>query len=300
MKNGIQELRQARERRPTWKPMFRFQRVYYSGNALAMPNRLPLPLSGHSWRCDIDGTLSVSLTAYHGCESQAPHHHNRAQLTIQLAGALEERIGRREYLAHGTMIGYKPAGAIHADRWGAAGALLFTINARDEDAHALFGAREAGWRKARGAAELTELIAALPHASVDKISEILPDIVALSGAGEVSNPPSGNAPPTWLLRIFEALCDDPVGNSISALSQAEGVHRIHLARSFRRHFGVTPSKFRRGQMAARLAAILPRQDLSIADCSLETGFCDQSHATRILRNETGFSPAHLRSLICSH
>ena len=87
-----------------------------------MPNRSPFPLSFRSWRCNIDQTQSVSLVAYHGNESQAPHQHNRAQLTIQLAGLLEERIGRQEYLAHGFMIGYKPAGAIHADRWGAAGA----------------------------------------------------------------------------------------------------------------------------------------------------------------------------------
>lgn len=265
-----------------------------------MSNRSPFPLSVRSWRCNIDQAQSVSLVAYHGSERQEPHHHNRAQLTIQLAGALEERIGRQEYLAHGVMVGYKPAGAIHADRWGAAGALMFTINARDEDAQRLFGRREAGWRKASCAAELTELIAALPHASTDKISEILPDIAALSGAIEFSNPPPANAAPTWLLRIFEALCDDPVGNSISALSEAEGVHRIHLARSFRRYFGVTPSKFRQGQMAARLAAIFPRQELSLADCALEIGFFDQSHATRVLRNETGFSPAHLRSLICSN
>lgn len=280
--------------------MFRFQQVCYSGNALGMSDRFPFTPSDRSWRCNIDETHSVSLVAYHGRESQRPHHHNRAQLTIQLAGVLEERIGQQEYLSHRAMVGYKPAGAIHADRWGAAGALLFTINARDEDARTLFGAREAGWHKARCAVELTELIAALPHASADKISEILPDIVALSGAVELPNPPPENAAPTWLLRIFEALCDDPVGNSISALSEAEGVHRIHLARSFRRYFGVTPSKFRQGQMAARLAAILPRQELSLADCALEIGFFDQSHATRVLRNETGFSPANLRSLICSH
>lgn len=280
--------------------MFRFQPVYYSGNALDMSDRFPFTLSDRSWRCNIEETHSVSLVAYHGRESQGPHHHNRAQLTIQLAGVLEERIGQQEYLSHGAMVGYKPAGAIHADWWGAAGALLFTINARDEDAPTLFGAREAGWHKARCAAELTELIAALPHASADKISEILPDIVALSGAGELPNSPSKNAAPTWLLRIFEALCDDPAGNSISDLSKAEGVHRIHLARRFRQHFGVAPSKFRQGQMAARLAAILPHQELSLADCSLEIGFCDQSHATRVLRNETGFSPAHLRSLLCTH
>lgn len=265
-----------------------------------MPNLYPFPMSVRSWRCNIDQAQSVSLVAYHGSERQEPHHHDRAQLTIQLAGVLEERIGRQEYLAHGVMVGYKPAGAIHADRWGAAGALMFTINALDEEAHRLFGRQQAGWRKANCASDLTELIAALPHASNDKISDILPDIVGLSGPGDFSNPPPVNAAPSWLLRIFEALSDDPVGNSISALSEAEGVHRVHLARSFRRYFGVTPSKFRQGQMAARLATILPRQELSIADCALESGFFDQSHATRVLGDETGFSPAKLRSLICSH
>lgn len=265
-----------------------------------MRNPSLFPLSVRSWRRNIDQTHGVSLVAYHGSESQEPHQHKRAQLTIQLAGLLEERIGRQEYLAHGVMVGYKPAGAIHADRWGAAGALMFTINAREEDAHTLFGRQEAGWRTARYAIELTELIAALPHTSNDKMSEILPDIVALSGAQELSNPSPATAAPTWLRRIFEALCDDPAGSLISALSAAEGVHRVHLARSFRRYFGVTPSKFRQGQMAARLAAILPRQELSIADCALEIGFFDQSHATRVLGNETGFSPANLRSLICPH
>ena len=67
-------------------------------------------------------------------------------------------------------------------------------------------------------------------------------------------------------------------------------------RSTQRHFlhatGMTHATFRKIERA-RFAARLLRQGVSIADTVHETGYYDQSHLTRSLRNLIGETPARI-------
>jgi len=259
-------------------------------------NIVPTLSQQRSWICRLDDRLVVSLVAYRGAEQHHAHRHECAQLTIQLAGALEEKIESREYHAQGAMVGFKPEGALHADRWGNSGALLFTISAGTEHGRSLFRDFDAGWARIDTLAEIIRHIRWLPEASAEEVFDALPDIAALCSPRPDT---VGSAPPRWLLNIHEALCDDPAGNPIATVAQAESVHRVHLARSFRRHFGITPSQFRNSQMAARLVNCLSEPGMTLAECALQSGFCDQSHGARALRRNTGFSLAQMRALLGS-
>lgn len=250
-----------------------------------------------SWQCQLSKDARVSLVAYRGSERHEPHRHNCGQLTIQLAGSFSERLEGREYLAKGVMIGFKPEGALHADQWDGAGSLLFTISAREEAAKFYFGGQSPGWRKSGNDVEIVRLIGSLSGADIPTIEEALPDLVALCSLTEPLPHCKERPAPAWLGRIREALCDDLARSPIAMLSADEGIHRVHLARSFRRYFGMTPSKFRRNQMAARLANSLTEEGNSHAECALSQGFCDQSHAARIFRRETGLSLSQWRAML---
>lgn len=88
----------------------------------------------------------------------------------------------------------------------------------------------------------------------------------------------------------------PAPLSLGELAAAVGVHPVHLARSFRREFGMTVSQYSRALRldwaAAQLAGEAP-----LARIALEAGFADQSHFTRAFRGYTGMTPGRYRKLL---
>lgn len=97
-----------------------------------------------------------------------------------------------------------------------------------------------------------------------------------------------------MARLKEQICLEPASFSVAETAKSAGIHRIHLARLFRRHFGSTITAYRCRTLAgAALRHVLdPRK--SLAEAALDAGFADQSHMTRVLKAETGFTPGTLR------
>jgi AraC-like DNA-binding protein len=85
--------------------------------------------------------------------------------------------------------------------------------------------------------------------------------------------------------------------SITSLAPALGVTRQHLARRFAMHVGVSPKMFarvarvRRAVAKARVAA-----QVDWAALALETGYYDQSHLARDIRELTGRAPTEWLAL----
>lgn len=101
--------------------------------------------------------------------------------------------------------------------------------------------------------------------------------------------------PAWLDRVRDFLdaeaCRSP---RLTSLAAAAGVHHVHLARSFRRYFGLTVGEYARRLRAGRAQRLLEAGDLSIAEIAALTGFADQAHLTRVLRRLVGATPGALR------
>jgi len=80
---------------------------------------------------------------------------------------------------------------------------------------------------------------------------------------------------------------------VNEIAQAVGVSPIRLPRQFRKEFGLTI-----GEYVRRLRIEFVRQrlssDASLAELSIEAGFADQSHMTRIFKRLTGRTPASAR------
>jgi AraC family transcriptional regulator len=100
--------------------------------------------------------------------------------------------------------------------------------------------------------------------------------------------------PSWLAEVRAAL--DAESLPIRQLARRAQVHPIHLAREFRRHYGLSPSEHRRRMRLHRAADLLSRRDDSLAAIALEAGFADQAHMSRDMRSGAGVTPSKMRQL----
>jgi AraC family transcriptional regulator len=75
------------------------------------------------------------------------------------------------------------------------------------------------------------------------------------------------------------------------------VHRVHLAREFRRHFGCSVSVYIRRRAVQRAAERMGTSRATLSDAAHEAGFADHSHMCHAFQCEIGCSPTEVRSLL---
>src|SRR6202000_502090 len=79
--------------------------------------------------------------------------------------------------------------------------------------------------------------------------------------------------PNWLHQAMEPLQDRYLEDlSIADVATGVGVHPVHLARSFRRHFGCSPAQFTRFRRLEKATQMLTQSDQPISEISLSCGF----------------------------
>jgi len=117
----------------------------------------------------------------------------------------------------------------------------------------------------------------------------------LAEACRLAQPVRRREGPRWLRHVRERL-DSEFARRVTLVECAReaGVHPVHLAQSFRAHYG---ESF--GQCIRRLRIELASRELAetpkpIAEIALESGFCDQSHLTRAFKRTRGLTPAGFR------
>lgn len=101
-------------------------------------------------------------------------------------------------------------------------------------------------------------------------------------------------PPPWLARVRERLEDARGAVSVAALAREAGVHRVHLARAFREHYGASVTGRARQLRLVTAVRLLGNGDLPLSQVAASAGFADQSHLTRAVRWWLGVTPANLR------
>ena len=113
---------------------------------------------------------------------------------------------------------------------------------------------------------------------------------------------AGVAMPTWrqqsscfapavmreiVVRVDEQLAANP---SLESVSRGFGLSTGHFAKKFRQSTGLSLHRFMNMRRVGVALALLSERDVSLAQLSLDLGFCSQSHFTRLFRGLTGITP----------
>lgn len=239
---------------------------------------------------------NVNLVYYAPGVIMPAHSHGTAQLSTLLCGQSVEQIASSTVENHHGVAEFKPMDCYHANTIGTEGALLLSINLDDksEGFTAEFGKvgwhlsditqADATWRFLRDV-----MFRPKENTTVD-LEEVI--LGLLSGArpyqGKVKTAPN------WLKLAVQALHDDTL--SIGAIASNIGVHRVHLSRVFQAHFGISVSHYRQKILLQRSLSALFHHNQNLVQSSCDSGFSDQSHFTRVLKQHFSVTPSRLVSL----
>ena len=83
--------------------------------------------------------------------------------------------------------------------------------------------------------------------------------------------------------------------TLNHISGVVGVHPVHLAREFRRHFGRTVGDYIRQQRIGQACRELKKDGAPLVEIALSVGFSSQSHFTRAFKSLTGTTPSSFRN-----
>jgi AraC family transcriptional regulator len=248
----------------------------------------------------------VTTAARFGRDAVLPaHYHDRPILAVTLAGGWSSTLGRTHFdLAPGDLH-IEPAGDVHRNRFGAAGAEVLVLqpdpaerDLLDPAAPLLSSAIQIRLPTASRCAQALVRELACP----DAISRLAIESLALELLTDACRarlaPPD---PAGWLSLVHEYIREhflEPV--TMSELVRVSGVHPSHLGREFKRRFGRAPVAYLRRLRLEWAAQQIRTTGQPIAAIALAAGFCDQSHLTRAFTRFAGRPPASFRRAARRH
>lgn len=224
---------------------------------------------------------------------------DRGYVVVVLEGSVAKGFGRLRWTLARDSLATMPVGAAHTSEFGPSPTKVLAVRSRDAEAHAFGGllrrlrhvrasaSTTIGWRIA---SELRAGDESWPLAAEGLVLQLL------STAGRAD--PGSARRGCWLRDARELLHEQaPAALTLSEVADAVDVHPAHLARCFRREYGVTVGQYARGLRLDWASARLALPDVSLAEVAAGAGFADQSHFTRAFRAYTGVTPGRYRELL---
>lgn len=247
----------------------------------------------------------VAELAYAKDQRQRRHAHEETTISIVLSGSLVERVAQTEEVARPLSVVVKPSGTEHENRFGRGGARILQIRLASALAARLrdWQSPVEHWRWMHGGPGVVpflHVLRLLRHQETEG-GHPIPDAVTEVIAALSSNPDKPNrSAPRWLELVREQIDDSHTRTPrVHALAHAVHVHPVHLAREFRRYFGVSVTEYMQRRRVQHAAALLVDTRTSLSSLSYDAGFTDQSHFCRIFKRETGLTPVAFRQLVAA-
>jgi AraC-like DNA-binding protein len=128
------------------------------------------------------------------------------------------------------------------------------------------------------------------------IEGILLKLLAETARQANGSGPAGNVP-RWL-RIAHEYLDSNFQRplTLAEVAGVAGVHRVHLAREFRRRFSITVGEFLRKKRVEYACHLVSKTSDPLAEVAVHCGFSDQSHLTATFRRQVGLTPGRFRQM----
>lgn len=229
------------------------------------------------------------------------HSHECACFVIALRGSFSETYGKRSRQVKPSTLIFRPAGELHSEHFNNGGGRCLNIEI------------DQGWLQsapvqsalvndsaAYQSSLLTSLSSKLYHelremdeASTLSIEGLTLEIIAAASRSSVNQ--SKRHTPKWLEQAREFIHAHFTERlTLAQIAELAGVHPVHLAREFRKHFHSSTANYvtqLRIELACRELAKL---DTPLAHVASATGFYDQSHFSKTFKRLTGMTPTRYR------
>lgn len=262
--------------------------------------------------CDREvGPFHLQLIRYIPGVMVPPYEHQDLNVCLLLSGTcVEHREGTtHRYVGPALTINVPSAG--HEFVVGPEGAVCFSLDVprswvrEAEEAGPLEVAPAVNVRAHRpvaSALRLREALMGIRDLAPLEVEEGILETLAVTLPGR-EHSLRGDSTPRWVERIRERMDDDPTrDHGLASLAREAGVHRVHLARSFRRWYGVTVGEhLRRLRLRQAVTAIANGDgEETLSRVALRAGFYDQSHFNRHFKKRMGMTPSGFRRLVRGH
>lgn len=225
------------------------------------------------------------------------HIHEAPYISVLLTGAYRESCGRRSYEHTPLTAVYHPPRMAHLDEIGDHGGSFLTL---EIDPHLLADLQlapllmegypvplgeQARWRALR-------LMRGENDGSSIGLESAVVEMLAETVAADREDPAAG-----WIARVAERIRETPGASpSIAELARDAGIHPVHLARTFRKRYGMSLGTFARRARVDYAAELIARGGVPLSSVAGLAGFADQAHLTRVFRARTGLTPGQFRTL----
>ena len=233
------------------------------------------------------------------------HSHVRPTVAVIVRGSFEGLTRGRGHSCPTGSVLTEPAGEVHGNRFAHTGAKVFVVQPDPAQAELLEPFAELletiDYRRdavvsglaRRACSELTASDAVAPLALEGLVLELL---AAAARARHPKGSRIARRRPHWLDDACDLLHDRSGERLlVSEVAAAVGVHPVHLARTFRDHYGMPIGAYLRKLRLEHAAHALAASTNSIAEIALQAGFFDQSHFSRTFKQQYGLTPRDYRS-----
>jgi AraC family transcriptional regulator len=246
--------------------------------------------------------MSIGEIHYPPAFQRRRHTHERACFHFLFKGGYVEYMGRRSWECKTLTLVFQPRGHEHSYCGSIEPSKTLTIelehawlaNLRDYsvnlDRPVNFQGGSVSWLTAKLYRELY-----LMESASTLAIEALAVELAVEAARHTERP-SGPTGPRWLKQARD-LIHDHFAESLTLhdVAQSVGVHPVHLARVFRRHYGSTVGEYLRHLRIEYAGQQIIHSRSTLVDIAQAAGFSDQSQFSKTFKRATGLTPAQFRA-----
>ena len=266
----------------------------------------PKPFYAATANHDLGGII-LSETRYRSSVVVPMHRHEQhAYFSLVLRGGYTERSPRAVLDLKPSTIIFHPVGSRHLDEFYALDSRLFAVKLKASWLEQV-AEREAILDRSvvRNKGPLVRLAFQLYREfnQPDTVSALMVEGLVMEMLAESWRCSTGDPKdkPRWL-ELAKEMVQDQFSENLTLLHVARsvGVHPVHLARVFRRHFGCTVGEHIQQLRVEAACRRLSASNISLALVAAECGFCDQSHFCRVFKRLIGMTPREYRALFSSH
>lgn len=259
--------------------------TYRYGNLVVLKRRLAL--------------AEITEAVYHGALDHPLHDHRQACFLLTGDCNYREQLGSKtSHYAPNTIL-WRPADISHTDGIEGNGGCTFNVFIKD-------GLLDKVSEYSRIPAEFAEKNTYLVYlanrlrnefrhwaAGSELIAEGL--LLEMLGVASRKGTLTDKRPPAWVVAVAERLQDEFADSHTNwNLANEVGKHPVHLARTFRKHYGKSIGGFLKEIRVNRAMQLIVQDSQTLAEIAYSSGFSDQSQLTRAFKDITGITPGAFR------